>query len=146
MIFIKFCALSIIFSAFLAIGDAGIFNFLKPGRKQKVSVQGQLLCGKEPAQGILVKLVDKDTISDDKMGETKTDSNGKFFVEGTEKELGNIEPTIKVYHTCKKGLLRCDRKLSVTVPKDYINSGRTMDMGAINLELKFPGEKHDCWH
>uniref|UniRef100_A0A915JL53 Uncharacterized protein n=1 Tax=Romanomermis culicivorax TaxID=13658 RepID=A0A915JL53_ROMCU len=131
---------------FLVQVDSGILNFMKPGQKQKVSVQGSFFCGKMPATGVLVKLVDKDTVSDDKMASTKTDHTGFFFLSGKEVEVGRIEPTIKVYHTCRKGVLRCDRKWSMTVPKKYINSEQTMDIGSINLELKIKGETHDCFH
>lgn len=61
------------------------------GRKQSVGVRGTLKCNGVPARNVKVKLYDVDTFDiDDFMGETKTDSNGRFELQGTHKEITTI--------------------------------------------------------
>jgi hypothetical protein len=42
----------------------------------------------------------------------------------------------------------CERKIKMTIPKSYINSGervtRWFDAGTMNLELKQSGEERKC--
>lgn len=34
------------------------------------------------------------------MAHTRTNANGEFSLDGTESEIGNIDPWLKIYHDC----------------------------------------------
>ena len=69
----------------------------------------------------------------------KTDSDGFFSLAGDTIELTNIDPEIRIYHTCNNYLNPCPREWVLKVPDKYISSGGTpkvvMDMGSMNLEV-----------
>ncbi|KAK6039086.1 Transthyretin-like family protein, partial [Cooperia oncophora] len=75
-------------------------------RQQAVGVSGRLMCGNRPATGVKVKLWDEDDgpDPDDVLDEGYTDSNGEFRLQGSERELTNIDPVFKVYHDCDDGI------------------------------------------
>lgn len=99
-------------------------------RQQSVGARGRLFCGDKPASNVLIKLFDKDTgrilcsfcsnnlilpffifsqfslglDPDDELDKTRTDSMGNFQVQGDERETTNIDPELKIYHDCNKGL------------------------------------------
>ncbi|KAL7070525.1 hypothetical protein ACQ4LE_010502 [Meloidogyne hapla] len=122
-------------------------------RQQAVGARGRLLCGSKPAANVLVKLYDKDTgmDPDDQLDSTRTDANGHFQVAGDEREMTNIDPQLKIYHDCNKGLNPCPRKWTLNLPDKYIYSGRAppkvyYEMGEVNLEVEIEGETFDCIH
>jgi len=128
---------------FLSIGECNLF-----GVTQRVIVHGRLLCGHEPAKNIVVKLFDKDPGPDDLMARGKTDNEGLFFLNGTESEMGNIDPYLNIYHDCNDGL-PCQRKWKWRIPDSYINTKnnqKMIDIGVWNLELIMRKEHRDCVH
>uniref|UniRef100_A0A183C755 Transthyretin-like family protein n=1 Tax=Globodera pallida TaxID=36090 RepID=A0A183C755_GLOPA len=132
------------------------FSFIAPSfglRQQSVGVTGRLFCGDKPSSNVLVKLFDKDTglDPDDQLDSTRTDAMGNFKVQGDERETTNIDPELKIYHHCNKGLNPCPRKWIITIPDKYIHSGRAppkkyFDLGNVNLEVEVEGETFDCIH
>ena len=71
-------------------------------RKQSVAVKGRLMCGSVPARGVLVKLFDEDDgpDPDDMLDSGYTDENGDFSLSGDTVEFTNIDPELRVYHSC----------------------------------------------
>uniref|UniRef100_A0A914IBK4 Transthyretin-like family protein n=1 Tax=Globodera rostochiensis TaxID=31243 RepID=A0A914IBK4_GLORO len=99
---------------FLPISSFGL-------RQQSVGVTGRLFCGDKPSSNVLVKLFDKDTglDPDDQLDSTRTDAMGNFKVQGDERETTNIDPELKIYHHCNKGLNPCPRKWIITIPDKW---------------------------
>ncbi|VDM64376.1 unnamed protein product [Angiostrongylus costaricensis] len=108
-------------------------------RQQTVAVSGRLICGENSAVGVSVKLFDEDDglDVDDVLDECYTDASGRFFLTGSERELTNIDPVVKVYHDCDDGIV-------FYIPDAYISSGRVVkkvfNLGVINLQTIFPSE------
>uniref|UniRef100_A0AC35FHB8 Transthyretin-like protein n=1 Tax=Panagrolaimus sp. PS1159 TaxID=55785 RepID=A0AC35FHB8_9BILA len=121
-------------------------------RDQAVGVTGILKCGDNPAANVVVKLMDKDTglDPDDELDKTTTSPDGSFKVQGFTKELTNIDPQLKFYHNCNKGLNPCPRKWVLEIPDKYITNGivplKLFDLGTVNLEVELEGETFDCVH
>ncbi|KAJ1349197.1 hypothetical protein KIN20_004666 [Parelaphostrongylus tenuis] len=115
-------------------------------RQQTVAVSGRLICGDKAAVGVNVRLYDEDDGPDldDILDEGYTDGNGRFFLKGSERELTNIDPVLKVYHDCDDSIVPGQRKLKFYIPDTYINSGRearkVFNLGVINLQTIFPSE------
>ncbi|KHN74237.1 Transthyretin-like protein 46 [Toxocara canis] len=118
-------------------------------RTQTVGVRGTLLCGGEPLTDADLKLWDEDTgpDPDDLMAVGRTSAEGKFELKGTEIELTNIDPKLKVYHNCNNKW-PCKRKTVFTISDKYIHAGREIDkwfeLGVLNMETIFDGEEHKC--
>ncbi|VDO60768.1 unnamed protein product [Heligmosomoides polygyrus] len=128
-------------------------------RQQAVGVRGRLMCGDVPAVGVKVKLWDEDDgpDPDDQLDEGYTDNNGNFRLQGTTRELTNIDPVFKVYHDCDDGFKNFvldshhrvlgQRKLKFRIPDKYITSGgvprRYFNIGELNLETIFKCEERD---
>ncbi|GMR58524.1 hypothetical protein PMAYCL1PPCAC_28719, partial [Pristionchus mayeri] len=126
-------------------------------------VEGQLMCGMKPAAGVHVKLWEEDSgpDPDDVLDEGYTDANGRFSLQGSERELTPIDPVFKVYHDCDDFLVRYrtqrfvvrsqfqpgKRKVKFKIPKNYISPGgvpkRLFPIGVLNLETIFPKEERD---
>lgn len=100
---------------------------------------------------------------DDELDAGYTDSEGKFELAGDEREITNIDPELKIYHDCNKGinvglkvlvdfakLQPCPRKWVIGIPDNYITAGQTpkkyFDLGTVNLEVELEKEDHDCIH
>ncbi|VDO59669.1 unnamed protein product, partial [Onchocerca flexuosa] len=83
-------------------------------RKQGVAVRGQFLCGSAPANQTKVRIVDTDTgpDPDDVLDENTTDSDGKFELNGSTRELTDIDPVLYVWTDCNDGLTPCQRKIT----------------------------------
>ncbi|KAI1732057.1 transthyretin-like family domain-containing protein [Ditylenchus destructor] len=111
-------------------------------RQQAVGARGRLRCGNTPAANVRIKLVDKDTgiDPDDELDATYTDSNGIFEVKGDTRELTNIDPQLKIYHDCNKGINPCPIKWVINIPDKYISSGtkpkKLFYLGDVNLEVE----------
>ncbi|KAK6048215.1 Transthyretin-like family protein [Cooperia oncophora] len=75
------------------------------GHTQSTSVEGVLMCEDKPAQSVLVKLYEHDTVTPDEfMDSAETDNQGKFKVSGHADEVTTIEPKINIYHDCDDGI------------------------------------------
>ncbi|CAG9535050.1 unnamed protein product [Cercopithifilaria johnstoni] len=127
-----------------------IANALFPlSRVQSVAVQGILLCEGRPLPDHQIILIDHDKFDpDDIMATNVTDQRGHFFVRGNESEWSTIDPVLIVRHKCNDGGIPCDREWRLGIPVKYIsNEGdiqNIMDMGILNAEVVFYGEKRDC--
>uniref|UniRef100_A0A914QUB6 Transthyretin-like family protein n=1 Tax=Panagrolaimus davidi TaxID=227884 RepID=A0A914QUB6_9BILA len=109
-----------------------------------------LKCNGKPAAGILLKLYEHDTFTfDDKLVSGRTDHNGDFQITGTGHEFSRITPKFKIYHDCDDWL-PCQRKITITIPKNYISNAdyakEPYNIGILELSGKFGGEKRDCIH
>uniref|UniRef100_A0A914UYL9 Uncharacterized protein n=1 Tax=Plectus sambesii TaxID=2011161 RepID=A0A914UYL9_9BILA len=125
-------------------------------RVQSVGVRGTLMCGNKPLSDAVVKLWDEDSgpDPDDVLGCVKTDSQGRFEVQGSENEVSDIDPVLKIYTNCEDTTLMgvlakpCQRKIKMTIPDSYINSGTTVtnwfDVGVMNMQLKQNDEERKC--
>lgn len=90
---------------------------------------------------------------DDELGRAKTDSEGRFSIDGSGRDIGStLDPVLYVYHDCNdktETLIRvpkpCQRKWRFTLPDRYVNEG-VMDIGRINLEMKLKDEDRDCFN
>ncbi|KAL3981989.1 Transthyretin-like family protein [Acanthocheilonema viteae] len=127
-----------------------IANALFPlSRVQSVAVQGILLCEGRPLPDHQIILIDHDKLDpDDIMASNVTDQQGHFFLHGNESEWSTIDPVLIVRHKCNDGGIPCDREWRLGIPVKYIsNEGdvqHIMDMGILNAEVVFYGEKRDC--
>ncbi|KAM3726491.1 Transthyretin-like protein [Dirofilaria immitis] len=118
-------------------------------RVQSVAVQGILLCEGRPLPDHQIILVDHDKLDpDDIMATNVTDQKGYFFVRGSESEWSTIDPVLIVRHKCNDGGIPCDREWRLRIPVKYIsNEGdiqHIMNIGVLNAEVIFYGEKRDC--
>ncbi|KAK5973402.1 Transthyretin family protein [Trichostrongylus colubriformis] len=70
-----------------------------------------------------------------------------IIIQGSERELTNIDPVLKVYHDCDDGIKPGQRKLKFYIPDHYISSGgrprKVFNLGTINLETIFKCEERD---
>ncbi|MFH4982678.1 hypothetical protein AB6A40_009387 [Gnathostoma spinigerum] len=119
------------------------------GGHQSVRVIGKLRCGHKPASGVRVKLWEEDTgpDPDDLLAQGYTDAQGNFDLQGSEFEVGQIDPVLKIYHECNDEHKPGSRKVKFKIPKRHITRGKvpksTYDLGEINLETHFPGEERE---
>ncbi|KAE9551150.1 hypothetical protein FO519_005637 [Halicephalobus sp. NKZ332] len=133
---------------FILVGSLGL---VAGQRRQTVGVRGQVMCNGRPMSGVQVKLWDEDTgpDPDDLMSQGNTDMNGRFQLSGTESEMTNIDPRLKIYHTCDLGINPCKRKLTFTIPSQYISTNGNVqqwfDLGVLNLNTKFSDESRECF-
>ncbi|VDP21872.1 unnamed protein product [Soboliphyme baturini] len=118
------------------------------GKLQRVSAKGRLMCGNVPAKNIDIKLIDQDIGVDDLMSETKTNSDGRFILQGQTSEATTIDPFLKIYHRCNCRKI-CRRLLKMKIPSSYIASGdkrpTTIDIGTLNLEVEFHKDQRHCF-
>uniref|UniRef100_A0A8R1DMZ9 Transthyretin-like family protein n=2 Tax=Caenorhabditis japonica TaxID=281687 RepID=A0A8R1DMZ9_CAEJA len=112
---------------------------------QNVTVKGTVLCNNKRAPNVHVILYERDmgTIFDphDKLDRVYTDEEGAFKLYGEENELFEIEPFIKIHHTCnaKPG---CEHTSEYVVPKSKI--GGTYDMTYVSLQASSDKDEVDC--
>uniref|UniRef100_A0A1I7YQV6 Transthyretin-like family protein n=1 Tax=Steinernema glaseri TaxID=37863 RepID=A0A1I7YQV6_9BILA len=137
--------LLLVFVAVSALGTAEAM------RKQGVAVRGTLMCGSSPADKVKVRIVDIDTgpDPDDTLDEKFTDSTGKFELNGSTRELTDIDPVLYIWHDCLDGQTPCQRKVKLTIPKKFIHGGTPkpeewIDIGIINLQGSFENEGREC--
>uniref|UniRef100_A0A8R1DHV1 Uncharacterized protein n=1 Tax=Caenorhabditis japonica TaxID=281687 RepID=A0A8R1DHV1_CAEJA len=114
------------------------------GRRQAVGVRGRLLCGNEPVKNATVKLWDNDMFDpDDLLAEVRVSPDGTFEVFGSAISVTEIDPQLRIYHNCRSKSKECRRKITFTVPDNYINSGievtKWFELGTPNMEI---GVKH----
>ncbi|PIO62160.1 Transthyretin-like family protein [Teladorsagia circumcincta] len=124
-------------------------------REQSIAVKGRLLCGEQPAANVRVKLWEEDSgpDPDDLLDQGYTNQDGEFQLQGATVETTPIDPVLKIYHDCNDvtGFLGVSkpgsRKVKFSLPDKYITAGmvprKTMDIGAINLEIEFLDEERE---
>ncbi|KFD56001.1 hypothetical protein M513_03125 [Trichuris suis] len=144
------------------------------GKKQRVQVKGRLFCGDKPASKVTLllsrsqmsmiisnrKLRDNcslrwavsvhnteffpDLIKDDTLAKQETREDGSFHLDGTDDEIGTIEPELKIYHRCNSKHI-CKRRWIIKIPDKYIYSPsaneKVFDVGTINLEIHLKEDK-----
>uniref|UniRef100_A0A1I7ZD17 Transthyretin-like family protein n=1 Tax=Steinernema glaseri TaxID=37863 RepID=A0A1I7ZD17_9BILA len=138
-------AIATVFVLIVAV-DVGVFAF----RKQGVAVKGRLTCGDKPLKNTKVKIFDVDRNpgdSDDMLDEKFTDANGEFSLDGTTRELTQIEPELRIFHDCNDGIRPCQRRVVIEVPTKYIHHGTVKEwynIGTLNVKQPFPNEDRSC--
>ncbi|KAK6038679.1 Transthyretin-like family protein [Cooperia oncophora] len=70
------------------------------GRLQSIAVKGKLVCHNTPASKVKVKLYEEEKILDKKLDQSRTDSDGKFYLSGSKREISRIDPKVNIYHKC----------------------------------------------
>ncbi|KAK6035444.1 Transthyretin-like family protein, partial [Cooperia oncophora] len=87
---------------------------------------------------------------DDLLDQGYTDQNGEFQLQGATVETTPIDPILKIYHDCNDvtGFLSVPKsKVKFSLPDKYITDGmvprKTMDIGAVNLEIEFLDEERE---
>ncbi|PIO65543.1 Transthyretin-like family protein [Teladorsagia circumcincta] len=90
---------------------------------------------------------------DDLLDQGYTNQDGEFQLQGATVETTPIDPILKIYHDCNDvtGFLGVSkpgsRKVKFSLPDKYITAGmvprKTMDIGAINLEIEFLDEERE---
>ncbi|VDK53224.1 unnamed protein product [Anisakis simplex] len=117
---------------------------------QSVWVKGRLMCGSDPAKGVLVKLIDADNgpNPDDLLDSAYTDTDGYYNLKGDSSEWTNIDPELRIYHDCMDFGKPCQRKWVIRIPDKYIfdgtEPGKAMNLGTMNLEVELEDEDQDC--
>ena len=128
-----------LFAMILAI----LMGYSEAMRQQSAGVTGRLFCGANPASNVRVKLLDKDTGKsfpyyitrnqieicsgpdpDDELDAGYTDANGRFELKGDTRELSNIDPQLKIYHSCNKGINVGHSEIAVITPIFLISAVR----------------------
>ncbi|RCN35706.1 Transthyretin-like family protein [Ancylostoma caninum] len=127
--------------------------------KHAVAIRGQLMCGSVPAENVKVRLFRvKQQKKDDLnqiLAETTTGKPGVFLLEGNTNGFPlnetTMQPVVSFYHSCDEDPAKVKkngyRKFNYNIPTEYVAMGskpkRTYDFGTLNIQLEFPGEKHD---
>uniref|UniRef100_A0A0N4ZK18 Transthyretin-like family protein n=1 Tax=Parastrongyloides trichosuri TaxID=131310 RepID=A0A0N4ZK18_PARTI len=121
------------------------------GWDQHVRVKGTIYCGGEPMEDVRVQLWERDLISrDDFLGETYTDEDGFFQVEGVERELFTIQPYITIRPKClsvRKGNSKCYKTFRLQVgPKaiSITNEKRYEVFNNIEMTKDYRDQKNVC--
>ncbi|KAK0407020.1 hypothetical protein QR680_018951 [Steinernema hermaphroditum] len=120
---------------------------------RSVGVQGVLLCGKQPAEGVKIRLFRTKTDDLKEMLAYKTTgSDGSFTLEGN--TVGrpvnetDLIPTVRFYHNCDEDPKKAGyRTFILNIPKDFITLGRiprnVYKVGTLNLQVIFPKEARE---
>uniref|UniRef100_A0A914X9Z7 Transthyretin-like family protein n=1 Tax=Plectus sambesii TaxID=2011161 RepID=A0A914X9Z7_9BILA len=107
------------------------------------------MCDDKPLNNTRVKLWDDDSgpDPDEELASTRTDAQGRFELQGSTKEISNIDIRFKIYHDCDDILL-CQRRVKFAIPSKYINNeekvSKWFDAGILNMALEYKGEERDC--
>ncbi|KAK6740283.1 hypothetical protein RB195_008634 [Necator americanus] len=127
--------------------------------KHSVAARGQLMCGGAPAENVRVRLFrvkqpKKDDLNQ-MLAETTTGKPGVFLLEGDTNGFPlnetTMQPVLTFYHSCDEDPTKLKkngyRKFNYNIPGEYVSLGskpkKTFDFGTLNIQLEFPGEKHD---
>ncbi|KHJ42534.1 Transthyretin-like family protein [Trichuris suis] len=85
-----------------------------------------------------------DTIKDDTLSKAETGNDGSFHLDGTDDEMGTIEPQLKIYHRCLSRHV-CKRRWVIKIPDKYISApggpDKVFDIGTVNLEINLEEDK-----
>ncbi|RCN42743.1 Transthyretin-like family protein [Ancylostoma caninum] len=85
------------------------YGLLWFNQMQSVGVKGKLVCNGKPAEGVKVKLYEKEIcknyihafyVFDRKLDQGKTGAHGEFKLWGSAREISNIDPQLNIYHKC----------------------------------------------
>uniref|UniRef100_A0A8R1E392 Transthyretin-like protein 46 n=1 Tax=Caenorhabditis japonica TaxID=281687 RepID=A0A8R1E392_CAEJA len=98
-----------------------------------LTVKGNLKCAEFPASAVTVKLWKNSEKS--VIDTTHADKLGHFQLSAETIEH-DYTPFIVIYHDCDDGVKTGQRKLKFQVPKFYVGSGNTFDLGIFNLETR----------
>ncbi|GMS79965.1 hypothetical protein PENTCL1PPCAC_2140 [Pristionchus entomophagus] len=121
-------------------------------RLQGVAVKGNLLCGGTVLRNTKVKIYDLDRNpgdADDLLDEGYADRDGHFALDGTTRELTEIEPVLYIYHDCDDEIRPCQKWVTIDVPTKFIHHGKVKDwydIGEIDLKQTFPKQSRSCEH
>ncbi|GMR58890.1 hypothetical protein PMAYCL1PPCAC_29086 [Pristionchus mayeri] len=121
-------------------------------RLQGVAVKGKLHCGGTILRNTKVKTYDLDRNpgdADDLLDEGYTDRDGMFSLDGTTRELTDIEPVLYIYHDCDDGIRPCQKWVTIDVPTKYIHHGKATvwyDIGDVDLRQTFAKQSRSCEH
>jgi len=117
-------------------------------RQQSVGIRGRLMCGNQPLANTQIKLWNKNKIgTDDELAAGKTDTEGKYQLQGGIGSVFGMNVHFKVYHDCLR-TLPCQRKVDLKVPDQYVSRSSQVEnwfeAGTMNMEFKFSGEETSC--
>ncbi|KAL3096975.1 hypothetical protein niasHS_002691 [Heterodera schachtii] len=125
-----------------------IYNDAETGEEAisqfSVGVKGVLLCNGAFAAHTNLAIFDVDRNpgdSDDLL------DKGRFVLDGTTRELSQIEPELRIIHDCADDIKPCHRLFVIKVPPEFIHSGRAhkiFDIGTLDLEKKRKDEQRTC--
>lgn len=130
----------------LSLAAAGVSTADPSGTKQSVAATGTLKAGLLPATGAVVKLYDRETVTDDLLDQVTVDPlTGNFSVSGTDTELTALDAYLKVYS--KVGALVCWKTFEISIPAEYVTEGdtpaSTYNVGTVDIAAT-PGQVTDC--
>ncbi|GMR32449.1 hypothetical protein PMAYCL1PPCAC_02644, partial [Pristionchus mayeri] len=146
--------------AILAFATSGIVKRDASPAKRVVGVKGTLLCGKEPAKDVTIKLFrvphppkEKKEDLAQVLAEGTTGPSGMFHVEGNTNGFAlnetTIDGTLSIYHACDEDPAKAAkngyRRVNINIPEEYVTLGakakKPFDIGTLNLQVIFSGEK-----
>jgi len=119
---------------------------------RSVEAGGVLNCGLVPAKGARVVLKREDTDDlNDVIGKAEVDADGRFRIHGNTERFGGaqstIDPVLVIYHKCDKDESKAYETFKFRFPRSYTTIGkiarRQYDIGKINLQVKYPGQKEE---
>ncbi|VDM47296.1 unnamed protein product [Toxocara canis] len=90
--------------------------------------------------GLVFKKIDIRHIVDG----TEPFEDGSFELEGENRDQSTkFEPVLVIYHQCGQLKRKKDtfRRFIIKVPSIYVNSNETFDIGRLNLDVFYPGQK-----
>ncbi|KAI6183981.1 Trans-thyretin-related family domain family member [Aphelenchoides bicaudatus] len=118
---------------------------------RSTKVEGHFKCGSADLVGAHVRLFRSESEKlEDVIATGKTDSNGRFSIEGDTSRFGGeasaIDPYLRIYHKCDEDAGKSGfRTVEIRYPRDFVTLGklprRTYNLGLLNLEIIYPGEK-----
>ncbi|XGW33064.1 hypothetical protein V3C99_017513, partial [Haemonchus contortus] len=136
-----------IMTSLLAVVTILIAFHVVNGEDQTVNAFGCVYCNGDPLKNITVKMYDIDPIVDTLMGQTITDRDGCFFVNGTASDWrSDIDPVINFYHECP---MRMDFGICLLKSRLFLDAPEVVDKDFVNLtdiEVSDLVTTKDCLH
>ncbi|RCN40336.1 Transthyretin-like family protein [Ancylostoma caninum] len=100
------------------------------------------------------------SVSDVPLAQGFSNSEGRFNVSGSKREVSTIEPYLSIFHRCNHDGVSayfmqsatesplCYKHFWIAIPKNFVVQGATptkvFNIGRINLAGEFSGESTDC--
>lgn len=84
------------------------------------------------------------------MAEVMSETDGTFYIEGKNREISRIDPSLAIFHYCDDNY-PCRRRWTMFLPKTYIMKegddpkDKTYDIGVVNLEIRWRKETRSCY-